>query len=114
MRFVPKKTLEQQDIQALHRARQRLVNHRTALISQMRGLLLDRGIAIAVSATRARRLIPKIRAVPRQDKLDRSERLRKREFWAHLNRARSGDENESGCWKLNRYEVPTRGASLTL
>src|ERR1700720_3163701 len=60
MRFVPKKTLEQQDIQALHRARQRLVNHRTALISQMRGLLLDRGIAIAVSATRARRLIPKI------------------------------------------------------
>src|SRR5271168_3553132 len=60
MRFVPKKTLEQQDIQALHRARQRLVNHRTALISQMRGLLLDRGIAIAVSATRARRIIPKI------------------------------------------------------
>jgi transposase len=43
MRFVPKKTLEQQDIQALHRARQRLVNYRTALISQMRGLLLDRG-----------------------------------------------------------------------
>src|SRR5580704_6358037 len=59
MRFVPKKTLEQQDMQALHRARQRLVNHRTALISQMRGLLLDRGIAIAVSATRARRLISK-------------------------------------------------------
>jgi len=59
MRFVPKKTLEQQDIQALHRARQRLVNHRTALISQMRGLLLDRGIAIAVSATRVRRLIRK-------------------------------------------------------
>ena len=60
MRFVPKKTRDQQDIQALHRARQRLVNHRTALISQMRGLLLDRGIAIAVAATRARRLIPQI------------------------------------------------------
>ena len=58
----PKKALEQQDIQALHRARQRLVNHRTALISQMRGLLLDRGVSIAVSATRARRLIPKILA----------------------------------------------------
>ncbi len=67
MRFVPKKTLEQQDIQALHRARQRLVNHRTALISQMRGLLLDRGIAIAVSATRARRLIPKILAAPNDE-----------------------------------------------
>jgi len=67
MRFVPKKTLEQQDLQALHRARQRLVNHRTALISQMRGLLLDRGIAIAVSATRARRLIPQIRASPNDE-----------------------------------------------
>jgi transposase len=64
MRFVPKKTLEQQDIQALHRARQRLVNHRTALISQMRRLLLDRGIAIAVSATLARQLIPTILAAP--------------------------------------------------
>jgi hypothetical protein len=37
MRFVPKKTLQEQDIQALHRARQRLANHRTALISRMRG-----------------------------------------------------------------------------
>ena len=46
MRFVPKKTVEQQDIQTLHRARQRLVSHRTALVSQMRGILLDRGIAL--------------------------------------------------------------------
>ena len=58
--LVPKKTVEQQDIQALHRARQRLVNHRTALVSQMRGLLLDRGIAFAKSITRARRMIPDI------------------------------------------------------
>jgi transposase len=67
MRFVPKKTLEQQDVQALHRARQRLVNHRTALISQMRGLLLDRGIAIGVAATRARRLIPQMLAEPNDE-----------------------------------------------
>jgi transposase len=67
MRFVPKKTLEQQDVQALHRARQRLVNHRTALISQMRGLLLDRGIAIGVAATRARRLIPQILSEPNEE-----------------------------------------------
>ncbi len=33
MRFVPKKSIEQQDIQALHRARQRMVNHRTAVVS---------------------------------------------------------------------------------
>jgi transposase len=59
--FVPKKTLEQQDIQALHRARQRMVNHRTA-VSQIRGLLLDRGFAMAKSITRARRLVPDILA----------------------------------------------------
>lgn len=57
MKFVPCKTLEQQDIQALHRGRQRLVSHRTALVSQMRGLLLDRGIAFAQSIRRARREI---------------------------------------------------------
>ena len=51
---------EQQDIQALHRARQRMVNHRTAVVSQIRGLLLDRGIAFPKSITRARRMIPEI------------------------------------------------------
>jgi len=62
MRFVPKKTIEQQDIQSLHRARRRLVNHRTALVSQMRGILLDRGIGFAKSIGLARRMIPQILA----------------------------------------------------
>ncbi len=62
MRFVPTKTVEQQDIQALHRARQRMVNHRTAVVSQIRGLLLDRGFAFPKSITRARRMIPEILA----------------------------------------------------
>lgn len=60
--LVPKKSIEQQDIQALHRARQRMVNHRTAVVSQLRGLLLDRGFAMAKSITRARRLIPDVLA----------------------------------------------------
>lgn len=60
MRFVPTKNELQQDIQALHRARQRLVNHRTALVAQIRGLLLDRGVPIPVSMTRFRRLVPDI------------------------------------------------------
>ena len=59
---VPKKTVEQQDIQALHRARQRMVDHRTAVVSQIRGLLLDRGFAMAKGITRARRLVPEILA----------------------------------------------------
>jgi transposase len=60
MCFVPLKTVAQRDIQSLHRCRQRLVNHRTALISQMRGVLLDRGIAFGKSASRARTTIPRI------------------------------------------------------
>jgi transposase len=70
MRFVPKKSVEQQDIQALHRARQRMVNHRTALVSQIRGLLLDRGIAIGLSITRARRAIPEILSDPKKELTD--------------------------------------------
>lgn len=60
MKFVPPKSPEQQDIQALHRARQRIVNHRTATVCQLRGLLLDRGIPMGISVTRARRAIPLI------------------------------------------------------
>jgi transposase len=46
MRFVPLKTREQLDAQALHRARERLVAERTALINQVRALLLERGIVL--------------------------------------------------------------------
>lgn len=60
MQFVPPKNTEQQDIQALHRGRQRIVNHRTATVCQIRGLLLDRGIVMGVSLSRARRTIPRI------------------------------------------------------
>lgn len=60
MQFVPPKSPEQQDIQALHRARQRIVNHRTATVCQIRGLLLYRGIPIGSAVSRARRAIPLI------------------------------------------------------
>lgn len=60
MRFVPPRSEEQQDMQSLHRARQRLVNHRTATVCQIRGLLLERGITIGSSITRLRRMVPEI------------------------------------------------------
>src|SRR3979411_97460 len=44
MRFVTVKSQYQSDIQALHRARERLVSERTALINHLRALLLERGI----------------------------------------------------------------------
>ncbi len=45
-RFVPAKTNEQLDLQALHRVRSRLVSERTAVINQIRGFLLERGIIV--------------------------------------------------------------------
>src|SRR6478735_5344962 len=45
-RFVPPKSNEQLDLQALHRVRSRLVSQRTAVINQIRGFLLERGIIV--------------------------------------------------------------------
>src|SRR5213076_1447122 len=47
MRFVDLKSEEQLDMQSLHRARSRLVGERTALINQLRAVLLERGIIVA-------------------------------------------------------------------
>jgi transposase len=47
MRFVELKSEEQLDQQTLHRVRSRLVGERTALINQLRGMLLERGITVA-------------------------------------------------------------------
>ncbi len=46
MRFVPIKTVEQQSVLALHRARQSLVKMRTAQANQIRGLLAEFGLVI--------------------------------------------------------------------
>jgi transposase len=46
MRFVELKTQEQLDVQTLHRSRDRLVGERTALINQVRAILLERGIIV--------------------------------------------------------------------
>ena len=47
MRFVALKSEEQLDMQTMHRARNRLVGERTALINQLRAVLLERGITVA-------------------------------------------------------------------
>ncbi|WP_341760906.1 MULTISPECIES: IS110 family transposase [unclassified Candidatus Tisiphia] len=46
MRFVPIKTVEQQEILFIHRVRQRLVKNRTALANEIRGLLHEFGFVI--------------------------------------------------------------------
>jgi transposase len=46
MKFVATKTVEQLDLQALHRVRERLVSQGTGIINQIRAFLLERGIAV--------------------------------------------------------------------
>ncbi len=46
MRLVLSKSVEQQDIQSLHRARSMAVSHRTAQVNQIRGLLMEYGIVV--------------------------------------------------------------------
>ncbi len=60
MRFVPCKSIEQQDIQSLHRIRSQLVARRTAQANQIRGLLLEYGIAIPKGISYVRKAIPTI------------------------------------------------------
>ena len=55
MRFVPVKTTEQQDLQMLHRTRDRLITQRTGLINHIRGLLGEYGVVIPVGAFRFRK-----------------------------------------------------------
>ncbi len=44
MRFIKLKSQDQLDMQTLHRSRDRLVGERTALINQLRAILLERGL----------------------------------------------------------------------
>lgn len=61
MRFVSAKTIEQQDMQCVHRVRERLIRARTALTNEVRGLLAEYGIIIAPIGIRAvRQAIPLI------------------------------------------------------
>lgn len=54
MRFVAIKTVDQADLQAVHRSRSLLIKTRTALINQIRGLLGEYGLVIARSPERVR------------------------------------------------------------
>jgi transposase len=57
MRLVPIKRVEQQDLQALHRIRERLITARTVLVNEIRGLLNEYGIVLPQSMAKFRALI---------------------------------------------------------
>ncbi|MGB0107091.1 MAG: IS110 family transposase [Terriglobales bacterium] len=60
MRFVQIKTQEQLDWQAMHRVRDRLMQRRTALINEIRGFLLERGLTFAARPIYLRKNLPTV------------------------------------------------------
>jgi transposase len=64
MRFVPIKSAAQLDLQALHRARDRLVTQRTGLINQIRAFLLERGIAVCSGRAALAKALPEVLEAP--------------------------------------------------
>ena len=86
MRFVAVKSETQLDMQSLHRARERLVAERTALINHLRAVLLERGIAVPQGRRKLEKELPGILA---DETSDLSSRIRQlvsdlREEWQAL------------------------------
>ena len=67
MRFVPIKTDDQLDLQAIHRVRDRLISRRTAVINQLRAFLLERGLTFARTPGKLRNALPDILENPEVD-----------------------------------------------
>lgn len=60
MRFVPLKTVDQLDLQAVHRVRARLVARRTGVINQLRAFLLERGVTPRTGREHLARILPEL------------------------------------------------------
>lgn len=60
MRFVPIKSIEQQSILSVHKARERLVAMKTGQTNQLRGILAEFGIVIPKGSASLNKLIPRI------------------------------------------------------
>lgn len=67
MRFVALKTVEQQQILALHRLRSGVVKERTALANRLRGLLAEFGVVIGPGVRRLCRVLPQVLADTRHE-----------------------------------------------
>ena len=107
MRFVPIKTDDQLDLQALHRVRDRLVHRRTALINQIRGFLLERGIAFPKGPANLRNHMPAI--------LEDSEQTSRHGcvgFWpiSGRNGSNSRPTSPRSAKRLNTYRRKTKRA----
>lgn len=88
MRFVELKSEGQLDMQSLHRARDRLVGVRTALINQLRAFLLERGIIVPQGRRKLESHLDALMAAEQVSLSPRTRRLieDQRAEWRELNR----------------------------
>src|SRR5207244_9059672 len=56
-RFVPAKDVDQQDIQALHRVRERLIGERTALVNSVHGVMHEYGMVMPKGVAKFRQAV---------------------------------------------------------
>ena len=108
MRFIELKSQEQLDMQTLHRSRDRLVGERTALINQLRAILLERGMV----APQGKRKLEQFLSVlmDEQDGAGLSPRMivlvaDARKQWAELDRRISAFDAEFVRWVKENGEA---------
>ena len=114
MRFVELKSEDQLDMQSLHRARSRLVGERTALVNQLRAVLLERGITVAQGRRRLARYLAQALDVDDAEALSLSSRMRlliddMRAQWRELERRIAAFDAEFAA--AARSEEPARRLS---
>ena len=96
MRFVELKSHEQLDVQSLHRVRDRLVGERTALLNQLRAVLMERGITVVKGR---RKLERKLAVILEDEDVRLSQRVRAlladmRAEWRELDRRIAAFDDE--------------------
>ncbi len=96
MRYVEIKSEAQLEVQSLHRVRGRLVAERTALINQLRALMLERGIAVPQGRCKLARYLPEILADERNGLGPRLRQLIEdiREEWRSIDQRIKGYDDE--------------------
>ncbi len=107
MRFVPLKTTEQLELHASHRIRRRLVHERTAVVNQLRALLLEYGLVTPrgretfarrwsqILATASEQLSPRLLVLIQ----------RLREHWVALDGQIAEATQELTAWADTRHSV---------
>ena len=101
MRFVEVESEAQLDMQTLHRSRDRLVGERTALINQLRAILLERGLVVPQGKRKLEQYL--IALMDEHDGRDLSPRIRvlvadMRTQWRELDRRIAAFDAEFVSW----------------